>query len=80
MAQAEWRGTHLQCAVLITAAAAPVPTTDFVGEGPVILCALGDEGNYRRGLKPLAEGIAIVVLAAAIIAALLFAARIWDIL
>jgi hypothetical protein len=41
---------------------------------------MGDDGDYRRGLKPLAEGIAIVVLAAAIIAALLFAARVWNIL
>jgi hypothetical protein len=46
----------------------------------VILCAMGDEDDYRRGLKSLAGGIAIILVAAAIIVALLFAARVWDVL
>jgi hypothetical protein len=44
---------------------------------PIEIC---NEGDDRRGLKPLAEGIAIILVADAIIAALLFAARVWNIL
>jgi hypothetical protein len=44
-----------------------------VSDGAYIM---SDEGDYRGSLKPLAEGIAIVVLAAAIIVALLFVQQI----